>query len=130
MSHPIRAVAVVGAGTMGLGIAQVCAGAGYRTLLFDVKQDQVKLAIRTIEKNLDGAIEKGKLTGEGKVKTLDLLVQVATISELKADLIIEAAIENLVIKQKLFADLENLNGSSTILATNTSSISVSAIASH
>ncbi len=128
MSYPIRSVAVVGAGTMGLGIAQVCAAAGYPTIIFDVKEEQVQLALRTITKNLDGAVEKGKLTEEGKSSTLALITQAVTIAELKADLIVEAAVENLAIKQKLFADLEKLNGPSTILATNTSSISVTAIA--
>jgi 3-hydroxybutyryl-CoA dehydrogenase len=128
MNGPIRSVAVVGAGTMGLGIAQVCAAAGYETLLYDVNPEQVKLALRTIARNLDGAIEKGRLTGEAKAKTLGLISQAVTTSELKADLIIEAAVENLAVKQKLFADFEKINGPSTILATNTSSISVSAIA--
>jgi 3-hydroxybutyryl-CoA dehydrogenase len=130
MNHPIRSVAVVGAGTMGLGIAQVCAGAGYQTILFDVRPEQVTLALRTIAKNLDGAIGKGKLTTDAKSKTLDLISQVNTVSELKADLVIEAAVENLEIKQRLFADLEKINGPSTIFATNTSSISISGIASH
>jgi 3-hydroxybutyryl-CoA dehydrogenase len=130
MTHPIQTIAVVGAGTMGLGIAQVCASAGYRTILFDVKPEQVTVALRTIEKNLEGAVEKGKLTKEERTKTLERIVKASAISELKADLIVEAAVENLAIKQKLFTELEKWNAPSTILATNTSSISVSAIADH
>jgi len=128
MNGPIRTVAVVGAGTMGLGIAHVCAASGFTTLLFDVQKEQVATALRIIEKNLSLAIEKGRITEEQKVKTLSNIVPVGQMSDLIADLVIEAAVEKLEIKRQLFLELEKINKSKAILATNTSSISVSQIA--
>ena len=128
MSVPLRTVAVVGAGTMGLGIAQVCASSGFMTLLFDVRKEQVASALRSIEKNLSLAVEKGKMTEHQKTETLTRVRPVNQLSDLKADLIIEAAVENLDLKRTLFADLEENNANTAILATNTSSISISKIA--
>lgn len=125
----IRTVAIVGAGTMGLGIAQVCASAGLETQLFDVDQVQVDRALATIQANLTAALEKGKLTLQQKEETLAKLKPAYLLSEIKADLIVEAIVERLDVKQKLFAELEAINKSEVILATNTSSISVSRIAS-
>lgn len=128
MNHPIRTVAVVGAGTMGLGIAQICAASGFTTLLFDVQQEQVAAAIRIIDKNLSLTIQKGRLTEEQKAEALSRLRPVNQMSDLKADLVIEAVVEKLAIKRQLFLELEKINESKAILATNTSSISVSQIA--
>lgn len=128
MNQPIRTVAVVGAGTMGLGIAQVCAASGFTTLLFDVQQEQVAAALRIIDEHLSLAIEKGRLTEDRKAETLWRIRPVSQLSDLKADLVIEAAVEKLEIKRLLFAELEKINESKAILATNTSSISVSQIA--
>ena len=125
----IQTVAVVGAGTMGLGIAQVCASAGLETQLSDVDKVQVDRALATIQANLTAALEKGKLTLQQKEETLARLKPAYLLSEVKADLIVEAIVERLDVKQKLFANLEALNKSEVILATNTSSISVSRIAS-
>lgn len=124
----IRTVAVVGAGTMGAGIAQVCALSGFTTLLFDTREEQVAAALRTIDKNLLSAIEKGKLTEQKRTETRNRVSAVRMLTDLKADLIIEAAVENLEVKQSLFAELEKINNYNSILATNTSSISVTAIA--
>lgn len=125
----IKTVGVIGAGTMGLGIAQVAAMAGYSTILFDTNSNAATAAIINIEKNLDKGIEKGKLDLGTKQKTLSNLKTVNDLDELKADLIIEAIVEKLEVKQALFAQLEQANSETTILATNTSSIPITQIAS-
>lgn len=123
----IKTVGVVGAGVMGLGIAQVCAMAGYKTLLFDVNADAVAEAFQQITHNLDKGIEKGKLTTEDKAKTLEKLHAVDNIRDLQADLIIEAVLEKLEVKHQIFQTLEKTNSPDTILATNTSSIPITRI---
>ena len=126
----IHTVAVIGAGTMGQGIVQVCAQAGYTTLLFDVNKNLLIKTIESIDQTLDVAVGKGKLSHVEKTEIQNRIVPVEQLSKIKADLIIEAVVENLEIKQKLFQELETINSSdNTILATNTSSISVTQIAS-
>ena len=125
---PIKIVGVVGAGSMGQGIAQSCAMAGYDVLLCDVKSEIIEKGIQSISKNLDQAIAKGKYTVEKKATALEKIKAISH-DNLKADLIIEAVIEKLELKQKIFSDLEKINGEETVLATNTSSLSVSKIAS-
>lgn len=124
----IKTVGVIGAGTMGLGIAQIAAMAGYSTILFDTNSNTVFSALKTIEKNLDKGIEKGKLDLKTKKKTLKNLHTVEELHQLKADLIIEAIIERLDVKQQVFSQLEEVNEEHTILATNTSSIPITQIA--
>jgi len=124
----IRTVAVVGAGTMGLGIAHVCASSGFKTILFDINKEQVTKALLSIDKNLSFLVEKGKMTSEQKLDTLGRLSAATNLADLKADLIIEAAVERLDIKQKLFSELEKINQGNAILASNTSSISIRKIA--
>ncbi len=124
----IKTVGVIGAGTMGLGIAQVAAMAGYKTILFDVNHHAVTDAFKIIASNLTKGIEKGKLDEETKQKALGNLTTVESLDELKADLIIEAIVEKLEVKQQVFAQLEKVNSEHTILATNTSSIPVTQIA--
>jgi len=125
----IHTVAVIGAGTMGQGIAQVCAQAAYTTLLFDVNKDLLAKAIGSIDHNLTGAVEKGKLSTLDKEQIQNRIIKVEELFNVKADLIIEAIVENLATKQKLFQELEAINDGTAILATNTSSISVTQIAS-
>lgn len=125
----IKTVGVIGAGTMGLGIAQVAAMAGYATILFDTNPKAVDIAFKSIEKNLDKGIEKGKLDIATKQKTLRNLKTIESLGELKADLVIEAVLEKLEVKQNLFSSLEEVNAESTIFATNTSSIPITQIAS-
>lgn len=120
----IQSVGIVGAGTMGLGIAQVCATAGFKTLLYDVSPEQVARAIATIDSNLKLAVEKGKLPAEARSTALARVQPVSSLSDVKADLIIEAAVERLEVKKELFQALEKINQGAAILATNTSSISV------
>ena len=125
----IHTIAVIGAGTMGQGIAQVCAQAGYATFLFDLNPNLSLKAIKSITKNLNAAVEKGKLSVEERERIQKIITIVTQLTDVKADLIIEAVVEKLDVKQKLFRELEIINQGNAILATNTSSISVSKIAS-
>jgi 3-hydroxybutyryl-CoA dehydrogenase len=129
MSIEIKTVAVLGAGTMGQGIAQVCAASGYNTILYDIDSSLQQKALNSIEGNLDSSIAKGKLTIEKKTEVLKNLTLATHLSELKVDLVIEAVVEKLEVKQQLFAELERINNGNCILASNTSSISISKIAS-
>ena len=129
MEREIKTVAIVGAGTMGQGIAISCALAGYNTLLFDINSGFIDKAFQLIQKSIGQSILKGKLTKDAGEQGLTRVKGVDELSDLKADIIIEAVIENLEVKQKLFADLERINSKETILATNTSSISITQIAS-
>ena len=126
--NAIGSVAVVGAGTMGLGITLVCASQGFDTLLYDLLPAQTEKALRAIDENLSQRVEKGKLTAIKKSEIRARIRPANTLSDLRVDLVIEAAVERLDIKKKLLADLEIINEGKAILATNTSSISVSEIA--
>ncbi|MEM9856865.1 MAG: 3-hydroxyacyl-CoA dehydrogenase NAD-binding domain-containing protein [Bacteroidota bacterium] len=125
----IRQVGVVGAGTMGLGIAQIMAQNNYRTILFDIDNGVLEKAKDQITQNLDKGIARGKVTENSKTETLKNITFTNDFGLLVADLIIEAIVENLEIKQKLFSDLENQNIAETIFASNTSSIPITKIAS-
>ncbi len=127
-STDIKKVAIIGAGTMGLGIAQVFAQKGYATILFDLNEAVLEKAKSIIEKNLAKAVESKRINEENKTATLSQLTFTTDFSKLKADLIVEAIIEKLDIKQKLFHDLALQNDEDTILATNTSSIPITQIA--
>ncbi|MCH8145089.1 MAG: 3-hydroxyacyl-CoA dehydrogenase family protein [Gemmatimonadetes bacterium] len=123
-------VAVVGAGTMGHGIAQVLALAGYDTALTDSNAAVLEAAPARIEENLDGGVTRGKIT-EGNAR--EAMSRIQLLGDLEAavtdaDLVIEAVIEDLGVKRDLFARLDSLTVSSAVLATNTSSLSVAAIA--
>lgn len=124
----IKTVGVVGAGTMGSGIAQVCAMAGYSTLVFDVNADLLQKALKDIEQNLSVGVEKGKITQDQKQATLASVSIAKSFSDLKVDLIVEAVVERLDIKQQIFSELEKINTEETVLSTNTSSIPVTQIA--
>ena len=126
----IKTVGIAGAGTMGQGIAISCALAGYDTILYDVNSDFCDKAIKHIRSSLDQSVAKGKLTQEATDKALNRIITANQLNDLKADLIIEAVVENLEIKQKLFVELEGINSGMAILATNTSSIPVSQIAAN
>jgi len=123
-------VAVVGAGTMGQGIAQVCAMAGFETLLYDLDNGIVQQAKEQIERNLSKGIEKGKINIKQKQLALDHINSSTDIEDVSADIIIEAIVEKLDAKVQLFRDLEEINPEETILATNTSSIPITSIAAH
>lgn len=125
----IRTIAIAGAGTMGAGIAQVSAAAGFDTLLFDITEDAVSKGLQIIEKNVSIGVEKNKIKPEDKQQILSRIKTITDIKQFKADVIIEAIIEKIDIKQKLFQDLAALNSDDCIFATNTSSIPVTDIAS-
>ena len=124
----IRRIGVVGAGTMGQGIAQVAALNGYQVILFDIHNATLRKAKEIISKNLDKGIERGKVTEEQKVSTLKSIDFTDEMSHLVCDVAIEAIVEKLEAKQELFKHLEEINSPETILASNTSSIPITRIA--
>ena len=126
----MKNIVVIGAGTMGNGIAHTFAQSGFKVNLIDVKQDNLDKALKTITNNLDRIITKGNLTEEEKTNTLG---NITTFTDLKdavpnSDLIVEAATENLDLKLKIFKQIDELAPENCILATNTSSISITQIA--
>lgn len=129
MTKKIQTVGIAGAGTMGQGIAQVCATAGYEVVLYDIAEAQLAHAKNLIQKSLQVAVEKGKLKADESNQVLTRIQFQSDVNQLKADLIIEAALEKLDIKKELFTRLEAINTESCILTTNTSSIPVTQIAS-
>ncbi|MDJ0947984.1 MAG: 3-hydroxyacyl-CoA dehydrogenase [Alphaproteobacteria bacterium] len=121
-------VAVIGAGTMGAGIAQVAATAGHPVLLFDSFEGAVARGIAGIEKFLGRSIDKGKITGAERDAILGRITACDTLEELApAKLVIEAIVEDLAVKQDLFKKLEGIVAEDAILASNTSSLSITAI---
>lgn len=120
-------VGVVGSGVMGSGIAQVCAMAGHEVVLFDLNPKALEKAMASIEKNLDKGISLGKLDENKKAETLSRLTSTYNQDNVKADLIIEAIVEKLEVKIKLFEALAAINSDDCILATNTSSIPITQI---
>jgi 3-hydroxybutyryl-CoA dehydrogenase len=127
----IQNVSVIGAGTMGNGIAHVFAQHGFNTTIIDVSQPQLDKALATIAKNLDRQVAKGSIDEAAKQNTLANLSTFTTITEgvVHADLVIEAATENTELKLKIFKQLGEEAPAHCILATNTSSISITKIAS-
>ncbi len=118
-------IAVIGAGTMGHGIAQVCATAGYRVTLVDVVPEQLERATVAIKRSVDKLHSKGRLTDEQREAALTNVTtagQVAAAAD--ADLVVEAVVENLEIKRQVFVELDECTRPEVILATNTSSISI------
>jgi 3-hydroxybutyryl-CoA dehydrogenase len=127
---PGRRIAVIGAGTMGHGIAQVAAMAGYQTRLTDASPEALATAISRIASNLAGAVDRSKIT---KADADNAIARIVTTSDLTtavrdADLVIEAVAESLAVKEELFQQLDAIVSDEVILATNTSSLSVTRIA--
>ena len=129
MNNKITKVAVVGAGTMGQGIAQSVAMAGYQVMLYDVDQQILDKGMSKITANLDKGIDLGKVSTVKKDSTLQNMNTTTDLNKVLADLVIEAVVEDLKIKQDLFLKLESINQNHTIFATNTSSIPVTRIGS-
>lgn len=127
-----KKMAVIGAGTMGNGIAHVFAQKGYLVHLVDISQDALETGIRTIEKNLDRMLKKGIIDQEAVTGTLERISRHTQIEDGVRDcmLVVEAATENPEIKARLFRDMDRYTNPDTILATNTSSISITRIASE
>jgi 3-hydroxybutyryl-CoA dehydrogenase len=122
-------IAVVGAGTMGAGIAQVSAQAGFETLLYDISQEFVEKGLSRIRGFLQRSKERGKLTDEEERQIMARLSGTLKLEDFsEAHLVIEAALEELELKKDLFQKLDAVCGERTLLATNTSSLSVTAIA--
>src|SRR5271155_5091786 len=121
----IRRVGVVGAGTMGNGIAHVLARGGYSVVLCDVEQRFLERGLATITKNLDREVAKNKISAEDKASALKKIEPVTERSKLaNCDFIVEAATEKFEIKTEIFRDLDRLARPEVILASNTSSISI------
>jgi len=126
---PVHTIGVLGAGTMGHGIAQVAAAAGFRVVLRDIDQTAVDRGRQSIERNLAKGIERGKVTEAQRDETLARITITTELKDLSAaDLIIEAAPENLELKQNLLRDCEATTDSRCVWATNTSSLSITEIA--
>jgi 3-hydroxybutyryl-CoA dehydrogenase len=126
----IQSVGVLGAGTMGHGIAQVAAQSGYRTLIYDVTSELAQGGLRRIAENLQRGIDKGKVKPETRDATLGRLKAVAELRELaQCGMLIEAIPEDLALKRATFRKLSEICSAETILASNTSSLSLSQIAS-
>ncbi len=130
-TNNIKNVTVIGAGTMGNGITHVFAQHGYNVSMMDVNKVALEKAVATIGKNMDRQISKGALTEEDKAKALGNITQFTDLAEAvkDADLVVEAATENIDLKIKIFQQLDSLAPEKSILATNTSSISITRIGS-
>lgn len=127
----MKNIAVIGSGTMGNGIAHVFAQSGFNVAMIDIRQDALDKGLKTISSNLDRMIAKGTITDADKSKTLGNISTFTNMQEgvKNAELVVEAATENIDIKLQIFRDLDNNCGPDTILASNTSSISITKIAS-
>ena len=125
----IRTIGIIGAGTMGNGIAQVCAAAGYPVVITDIAQAALDRAMKTIDGSLERMVNKQKMTAADKAATL---ARLTTATDMKAladcDLVIEAATENIGLKQKIFAQIDATVKPDALIASNTSSISISKLA--
>ncbi len=130
MVEGVRRVAVIGAGTMGAGIAQVAATAGWWTVLSDVRPEALPAARETIAAQLAGAVDRAKLTPELRDATLERLTTADTVAEActGVDLVIEAVVEDLEVKRAVMAAAAPVVAPGAILASNTSSLSLAAIA--
>lgn len=124
----IQTIAVCGAGTMGAGIAQVCAAAGFHTRLFDLNEKAVQQGHAQISGNLQKAVDKGKMPQQQMTDILGRITLCHELQECRAQVVIEAIVEKVEAKSALFNQLAAINTEDTIFATNTSSLSVTEIA--
>lgn len=125
----IKTIGIVGAGTMGNGIAQAFAVAGFQVIMADISESAVQKGLATIAGSLDRLIKKEKMTAEQKAAALAKITTATDVAALKAvDLIIEAATENLELKTKIFKQLDELAKPDALIASNTSSISITKLA--
>lgn len=122
-------VCVIGAGTMGAGIAQTFAAKGFEVILRDIKDEFVDRGLKTIDKNLSRLVTKGKITEEVKAEILTRITGTVDLNQAAdADLVVEAATENPEIKKQIFRDLDAITKPEAILASNTSSLSITEVA--
>lgn len=125
----VKVFGVVGAGQMGNGIAHVAAAAGYRVIMNDISQAFVDKGLKTIEKNLDRAVSKGKMSSDEKVNILGRISPSVSLDDFaQADFVVEAIIENLELKKQVFKKLDEVVAPGKVLASNTSSISITKLA--
>ena len=125
----IKTIGVIGAGTMGSGIAQAFSAKGFRVILQDVSNAALEKGVATISNSLDRLIKKGVATADEKVQTLKHISSTTNVADLaKADLVIEAATENESVKIKILQGVEAVLRPETIIATNTSSLSITKLA--
>lgn len=125
----IENVFVIGAGQMGNGIAQICAAAGFVVKMMDIDQAFIDKGMDTIDKNLSRSVKKEKITEEQKTQILERITPTLIQEDASdADLVIEAATEKIELKKKIFQNMEKITKADTLLATNTSSLSVTEIA--
>lgn len=126
----MKKVFVLGAGTMGAGIVQAFSQNGFEVIVRDIKDEFVERGLAGIEKNLSKLVAKGKMTEEAKA---EISARISGTTDMKlaadCDLVVEAAIENMKIKKEIFAELDSICKSETILASNTSSLSITEVAS-
>lgn len=124
----IQQVFVIGAGQMGGGIAQVCAQAGYQVTLHDLNEESYERGFQVITKNLTRNVEKGRMTEEEKQAVLGRFTKSLDLQNAEnADIVIEAAVENMEVKTSIFAELDKITPAHTILASNTSSLPITEI---
>jgi 3-hydroxybutyryl-CoA dehydrogenase len=124
----IKKIGVLGAGAMGNGIAQVCAQAGYTVVMRDIADEFVERGLKTIDGFLSKSVEKGKITEDDKKKTQDRITGTTKMVDLKdVDFAIEAVLEDLELKKQVFQEMDSLTRPEVILATNTSSMSITEI---
>ena len=129
MANPTEKIAVLGAGTMGAGIAQVAAQGGFQTLVYDIKQEFIDVGMGKIKSFLHGSRERGKISAEHEQEILGRFHTSTSLDETKGSaLVIEAAPEKLELKRDIFKQLDAICGPETLLATNTSSFNITAIA--
>jgi len=129
MANPTEKIAVLGAGTMGAGIAQVAAQAGFQTLVYDIKQEFIDVGMGKIKSFLQGSRERRKISAEQEQEILGRLHSSTSLDDTKGSaLVIEAAPEKLELKRDIFKQLDAICGPETLLATNTSSFNITAIA--
>ncbi|MBK9450538.1 MAG: 3-hydroxybutyryl-CoA dehydrogenase [Bacteroidetes bacterium] len=124
----IHHVAVIGAGVMGRGIALAAALVGYKSTVYDIHPQMLEDAKAYFEKFLNDSVSRGKMDDAGRQKVLDNLVITSHLGDLKADIIIEAILENLDLKQKVLREIEAINTEDAIIASNTSTIPITRIA--
>ena len=130
-SNTIRTIGIVGCGQMGAGIAQIAAQSGFRVMLHDTRADAVSNTCTTLARTWSRLVEKGRLSADEAQEAQARLSPAYRLDDLApCDIVIEAIVENLEVKRALFADLEDILAPSAILATNTSSLSVTAIAAR
>jgi 3-hydroxybutyryl-CoA dehydrogenase len=130
MNIEIKTIGVVGAGQMGNGIAQVAAHSGFRVVMSDIADSFVQKGLATISKNLDRMVEKGKIPSQKKNDTMGRIKGTTKVGEMAdADFIVEAATENEPLKLNIFKELDQVSRKEVILSSNTSSLSITKIAS-